>query len=89
MRGVATVIGVAFVSILLFGIFAPALLEGVGGFVIGYGPSIEAQLGMDIDAYTDNLYSVVFLWAPLITLGAAVTSAVVWYLRQERVARRR
>lgn len=89
MRGVATVIGVAFSAILLFGIFAPPLLEGVGQFMLGYSDSISAQLGIDIAAYLDNMYSVVFLWAPLITIGAAVLSAVVWYTRRERVARRR
>jgi len=89
MRGVGTVIAVAFFSILLFGIVAPAVVEPMAQFVLGYSPIIESQLGIDMTAYTDNMYSVVFLWAPLIVLGSAVVSAVVWYLRRERVARRR
>lgn len=89
MRGVGTVIAVAFFSIILFGIVAPAVLEPMAQFVLGYSDSINTQLGIDMAAYTDNMYAVVFMWAPLIVLGAGVASAVVWYLRRERVARRR
>jgi len=89
MRGVGTVIAVAFFSIILFGIIAPAVVEPMAQFVLGYSGIIDGQLGIDMAAYTDNMYSVVFLWAPLIVLGSAVASAVVWYLRRERVARRR
>jgi hypothetical protein len=89
MRGVGTVIAVAFFSIILFGIIAPAVVEPMAQFVLGYSDVIESQLGMDMAAYTDNMYSVVFLWAPLIVLGSGVVSAIVWYTRRERVARRR
>lgn len=88
MRGIATVIAVGFVSIILFGIVGPAVVEPLADFFVGYAESVSG-IGIDAESYTNNMLSVLFLWAPLFVLGAGVASAVVWYLRRERVARRR
>lgn len=88
MRGIATVIAVGFVSIMLFGIVGPAVVEPLADFFVGYAESVSG-IGIDAESYTDNMLSVLFLWAPLFVLGSGVASAVVWYLRRERVARRR
>lgn len=85
MRGIGTVIVVGFVSMVLFGIVGPAIVEPVVDMFLGYSPSL-AGIGIDAQGYTDNMLSVLFLWAPLIVMAAGVVSAVVWYTRRERVA---
>lgn len=87
MRGIATVIAVGFVSIILFGIVAPAVLEPIVEVFI----QSEAVQNSPIDAqgYANSLLRSVLVWAPLLVLGSGVASAVVWYFRRERVGVRR
>jgi hypothetical protein len=87
MRGIATVIAVGFVSIILFGIVGPAIVEPVVETFLSYS-GVISTIGIDPQNYTDTMLSVLFVWAPLLVLGAGVASAVVWYLRRERVAGR-
>jgi len=87
MRGIATVIGVAFTAMLLFGIVAPSILEPIAEFVV------QNQAVQDSAIYAqpiaNGILSSILKWGVLFTLAAAVASAVVWYLRRERTARRR
>jgi len=85
MRGIGTVIVVGFVSMVLFGIVGPAIVEPVVDMFLGYSTSLEG-IGIDAQNYTETMLSVLFMWAPLIVMGAGVVSAVVWYTRRERVA---
>lgn len=87
MKGIATVIGVGFVSILLFGIVAPAVLEPVAQIFV-QNEAVQASQ-IDGQGFVDSLLSALLMWAPLLVLGSAVASAVVWYTRKERTARRR
>ena len=85
MRGIGTVIVVGFVSMVLFGIVGPAIVEPVVDMFLGYSSSLQG-IGIDAQGYTESMLSVLFMWAPLIVMGAGVVSAVVWYTRRERVA---
>lgn len=85
MRGIATVIFVGFISILLFGVFAPAVVEPLAEFVVADAPGTGP---VDVANFQDRLYSVLFVWAPLFVLAGGVVSAVVWYFRRERASRR-
>lgn len=87
MRGIATVIMVGFISILLFGVFAPAAVEPIGDFVVN-DPTVQDS-EIDADGFQQNLYSVLFVWAPLLVLASAVVFAVRWYLKRERITGRR
>ena len=86
MRGIATVIAVGFVSILLFGIIAPTILEPIAEVFAADAAVQSSQI--NASGYVDRMLSSVLLWAPLLVLGSAVASAVVWYFRRERVGRR-
>jgi len=86
MRGIATVLVVGFVSIILFGVVAPAVIEPVAEVFVQQMP---AESGIDATEYADRMLTSVLVWAPLITLGAGVASAVVFYLRRERRSTRR
>jgi uncharacterized membrane protein YjgN (DUF898 family) len=87
MRGIATVIIVGFVSILLFGVFAPAAVEPIGEFVVN-DPTVQDS-EIDAKGFQQNLYSVLFVWAPLLVLASGVVFAVRWYLKRERITGRR
>jgi len=82
MRGIATVLFVGFVSIILFGIVAPAVLEPVAEIMI------QSQ-AVDGQAFVDRLLRSLLVWAPLFVLASGVVSAVVYYFRRERTATRR
>jgi hypothetical protein len=86
MRGIGTVIFVAFVSIILFGVVAPAVVEPVAQVFVQQMPS---GTGIDAQTYADRMLTSVLVWAPLITLGLGVASAVVYYFRREQRATRR
>jgi len=86
MRGIATALFVGFVSIILFGIIAPAVVEPMAEFVVEQAPGTGP---VDVNQFQGRLYSVLFVWAPLFVLGSGVASAVVWYFRKERVSARR
>jgi hypothetical protein len=86
MRGIGTVIFVAFVSIILFGVVAPAVVEPVAELFVQQMPS---GTGIDAQTYADRMLTSVLVWAPLITLGLGVASAVVYYFRREQRATRR
>jgi len=86
MRGIGTVIVVGFVSALLFGLIGPAIVEPIVDVVIS-DPTVQSG-PVDGVAIADNMLSALFVWAPLFVMGAGVVSAVVWYLRRERVSRR-
>lgn len=87
MKGIATVIGVGFVSIILFGIVAPTILEPVAEIFV----QSSAVQGSQIDggAYADSMLRSLLVYAPLLVIGSGVASAVVWYFRTERVGVRR
>jgi len=86
MRGIAGVLVTIFISALLFGILAPAVLEPIGEFVVNY-PGIA---GSKIDAagLFDGLKNVILLWAPIITIGGSIIFAVRYYLNRERFVAR-
>lgn len=86
MRGIATVLVVGFVSIILFGVVAPAVIEPVAEVFVQQMP---AESGIDATEYADRMLTSVLVWAPLVVLGAGVASAVVFYLRRERRSTRR
>jgi len=86
MRGLATVVFVGFVSILLFGIVAPAILEPVAQVFLNSEAVQQSSFGAD---YVDSMLRSLLVWAPLIVLGSGVASAVVYYFRKERRAGRR
>jgi hypothetical protein len=86
MRGIGTVIFVGFVSMLLFGVLAPAILEPIVDVVIN-DPAVQ-NAPIDGAGIADDMLSSVLVWAPLLVLGAGVVSAVVWYFRKERATRR-
>ena len=86
MRGIGTVIFVGFVSIILFGVVAPGIVEPVAEVFVEQMP---AGSGIDAETYADRMLTSVLVWAPLVVLGAGVASALVWYLRRERRSTRR
>lgn len=86
MRGIGTVILVGFVSMILFGLLAPALLEPLVEVVIN-DQAVNDHV-VDGTGFADALLNSILLWAPLIVLGSAVASGIVWYFRRERTARR-
>jgi uncharacterized membrane protein len=86
MRGIGTVIFVAFVSIILFGVVAPAVVEPVAQVFVEQMPSGS---GIDANTYADRMLTSVLVWAPLLTLGVGIASAVVYYFRREQRATRR
>lgn len=86
MRGIATVLVVGFVSIILFGVVAPAVIEPVAEVFVQQMP---AGSGIDATEYADRMLTSVLVWAPLVVLGAGVASAAVFYLRRERRSTRR
>jgi len=93
MRGIGTVIFVGFVSLLLFGVVGPAVLEPVAEVFVQQMPATgDGTAGsalIDPTTYADRMLTSVLVWAPLITLGAGVASALVFYLRRERRSTRR
>jgi hypothetical protein len=86
MRGIGTVIFVAFVSIILFGVVAPAVVEPVAQVFVEQMPS---GTGINAQEYADRMLTSVLVWAPLLTLAVGVASAVVYYFRREQRATRR
>jgi len=86
MRGIATVIIVGFTSIVTFGIFAPAVLEPLAETVL-QNQAVQSS-PVDANGFVNGLLRTVLMWGPIVTIGAGVASAVVWYLRRERVGRR-
>jgi hypothetical protein len=86
MRGIGTVIFVGFVSIILFGVVAPGIVEPVAQVFVEQMPEGS---GIDADTYADRMLTSVLVWAPLLTLGLGVASAVVYYFRREQRATRR
>jgi hypothetical protein len=88
MRGIATVIFVGFISILLFGIVAPAVLEPLVDVLVN-DPAVADFAGIDADSWSNNLLRSLLVWAPLLVLGSGVVSAIVWYFRRERRTARR
>ena len=85
MRGIGTVIFVGFVSALLFGVVAPAVVEPVAEVFVQQMP---AGTGIDAQAFADRMLTSVLVYAPLIVLAVGVLSAVVYYLRRESRPRR-
>ena len=86
MRGLGTVLFVGFVSAILFGLIAPAILEPVVE-IVASDPAVQNG-PVDGVGIADQLLTVLLVWAPLFVLGASVVSAVVWYFRRERTGRR-
>lgn len=86
MRGIATVLFVGFVSIILFGIVAPAMLEPVAQVFLNDPAVQSSSFGAD---YVDSMLRSILVWAPLFVLAGGVVSAVVFYFRRERTAGRR
>jgi len=87
MRGIATVIFVGFISIILFGIVAPSILEPIVQVFINDAAVQNSQI--DANTYADRMLQSLLVWAPLLVLGTGVASAVVWYFRRERRSARR
>lgn len=87
MKGIATVIGVGFVSIILFGIVAPTILEPVAEIFVQNAAVQGSQI--DGGSYADAMLRSLLVYAPLLVIGSGVASAIVWYFRTERVGVRR
>jgi len=93
MRGIGTVIFVGFVSALLFGVIAPAVVEPVAQVFVeqmpsGSGDGSGSTALLDANSYADRMLTAVLVYAPLIVLAVGVLSAVVYYLRRESRPRR-
>lgn len=73
-----------FFSALLFGIFAPAILEPIGQAVIGFETVQNSQI--DATGLFDGLKNVLLIWAPILTIGASIIFGVRYYLRREQIA---
>jgi len=86
MRGIGTVVFVGFVSIILFGIVAPAILEPVAEVFLNNAAVQASSFGAD---YVDSMLRSILVWSPLIVLGSGVASAIVFYFRRERRTGRR
>ena len=87
MRGIATVIFVGFISIILFGLVGPAIVEPVVDVFLADSAVQDSQI--DETAYADQMLSSLFVWGPLFVMGAGVVSGIVWYFRRERSSVRR
>jgi hypothetical protein len=87
MRGIGTVIFVGFVSALLFGIVAPAVVEPIAQVFVQEMPQGSAGL-IDANSYANRMLDVVLVYAPLIVVAVGILSAVVYYLRRESRPRR-
>jgi len=88
MRGMIAVIMTSFVSIILFGLFAPAVLEPVAEVVVN-NEVVQSASYIDIESFRDGLFNTIFKWSVLFVLGASVVFGVRWYLRRERLTGRR
>lgn len=77
---------VAFTSIMLFGLVAPPVLEPIAEVVV-QNEAVQAS-PIDAQSIANGILSSILKWAVVIVLGSSVASAVVWYLRRERVGRR-
>lgn len=86
MRGIGVVIITGFISLLLFGVFAPAALEPIGQFVVSN--EVVQDSTIDAQGMWDGLRRVIFIWAPLFVLGSGVVWAVRYYLQRERLVGR-
>lgn len=86
MRGIGVMIITGFISLLLFGVFAPAALEPIGQFVVN-NPTVQNS-PIDAQGMWDGLRRVIFIWGPLFVLGAGVVWAVRYYLQRERLVGR-
>ena len=84
MRGIGTVIVVGFMSVILFTIVAPGILEPVVDVFVNH-PGAENS-DIDAQSYGDSMLRSVLVWGPLFVLGSGVLSAVVWYFRRERAS---
>lgn len=87
MRGIATVIVVAFIAVIMFALVAPAIVEPVAEVVLA-DQAVQDSV-IDGDGIVDNMLSSLLVWVPLFVMGSGVVSAVVWYFRKERVSARR
>ena len=92
MRGIGTVIFVGFVSALLFGIVAPAVVEPIAQVFVEQMPAGGDGGGsaglIDANSYSNRMLDVVLVYAPLIVVAVGILSAVVYYLRRESRPRR-
>lgn len=86
MRGIGVVIITGFISLLLFGVFAPAALEPIGQFVVSN--EVVQDSTIDAQGMWNGLRRVIFIWAPLFVLGSGVVWAVRYYLQRERLVGR-
>jgi len=87
MRGIATVIVVGFSALVVFGLVAAPVLEPIAQFVV-QDPAVQEST-IDAQGIADGILTSILSWGVVIVLGAGVASAVVWYLRRERVVGRR
>ena len=85
MRGIITVIVTGFMAMLVFGIFAPAVLEPIVD-VVANDPVVDDH-AVDGAGMGDRLLTVILVWGPLLFIAAALVWAVRWYLRREQVGR--
>jgi len=86
MRGIATVIAVGFISIIAFGLVAPAMLEPIAEIVLQ--DEAVQNSALDEQSFVNGLLNSLLMWAPLFVMASGVVSAVVYYSRRERTGRR-
>jgi len=82
MRGIAVVLTTIFMSALLFGVFAPAILEPIGQAVTGF--QTVQNSAIDAAGLFDGLKNVLLIWAPILTIGASIVFGIRYYLRREQ-----
>lgn len=88
MRGMIAVIMTAFTAMILFGIFAPAVLEPIAEVVVG-DEAVQQASYIDAAGVRDGLFNTIFKWSVLFVLGSSVVFGVRWYLRREALTGRR
>lgn len=86
MRGITTVIVTTFSALLLFGIFAPAVIEPIADVVTSN--AVVQDHRVDADGIATSTQRVTLVWGPLLFIAGAVAFAIRWYIRRERVGRR-
>jgi len=86
MRGIAAIIVTIFTSALVFGVFAPSILEPIGKAVTGF--SAVQNSTIDAAGLFNGLKQVILLWSPILLIGSSIVFAIRYYLNRERFVQR-
>lgn len=86
MRGIAVVIVTIFTSALVFGVFAPSILEPIGQVVTSFSSVKNSPI--DGAGLFNGLKQVILLWGPIIVIGSSIVFAIRYYLNREKFVSR-